>query len=438
VDHSVDHRMTRPKLFAAAPALLTGLAGLGLALVAGCAPQSETTIPMKAGAIATVEPAKPDATPTSKPLNVDKPAYSPHVVEIITKPTVIHPTTRTASTRPGTKNSGSTGGNVAVRPNPSPAAVAPPTPNGPAPKFTLDDLRRVDTAVTTAPLLRLVTMKLNHIPYQQFAGYGAVDFTPDLPEGKDPDAMQNDILSRDPAGTDVAIRRLIDGKVDLVIAPRQPTETENADAGKASAALRADYLATEALVFTVNTQNPVQGLSKEQLVGIFSGKYKTWKDLGPKTIAPNSEIADQPITVAYRARGTGSEELMSQILLNGQPMPELPVSKALSSNKLVLDAAAEDPETIGFSVFCYVTNMKPDARLRVLPIDGVMPEPANVASNTYPLTAPIYVISRTDLASTSDLFNLRAWLQNMGGQRVLAEAGYMPMLNEAWTSGRLK
>ena len=71
-------------------------------------------------------------------------------------------------------------------------------------------------------------------------------------------------------------------------------------------------------------------------------------------------------------------------------------------------------------------------------MSGVMPEPANVASNTYPLTAPIYVISRTDLPSTSDLFNLRNWLQNMGGQRVLAEAGYMPMLNEAWTSGRLK
>lgn len=421
--------MIRPKTFALAPTV----ASLCLVALTACAPQSQTTLPLQPGPISTVSQAKPlTPLPTTRSLAAGRSKYGNHVVEIITKPTVLHASTST--TRPGSTTK--TSGRSSTLVNRSP--TAPLAPAGPTPKFTLADLKKIDTAVTTAPLVRLLAMKLNHIPYQQFAGYGAVDFTPDLPEGTNPDTMTSDILSRDPAGTAAGVRHLIAGKVDLVVAPRQPTADEIAAAGKAGVSLRADFIATEALVFTVNKQNPVAGLSKEQLVGIFTGKYSTWKDLGPKTVPANTDIADQPLTVAYRARGTGSEELMQQILLGGQQMPELPVSKALSTDKLVLDAAAEDPETIGFSVFCYITNMKPDARIRVLPIDGVLPEPGNIASGDYPLTTPVYVITRSDLAAGTDLFDLRLWLANMGGQRILAEAGYMPMLNEAWTSGRLK
>ena len=412
--------------------------GFALAVAAaGCAQQPSQ--PQTAGKISTVGPGKP--TPqvaanvrptTAKP--TPKPVGGEHVVEVITKPVLVQRPNRSATTR-GAAGSGAGSSATVTRP---PIPSGPVAPAAPMPKLTLAELQKIDTAVTTAPLLRLLAMKLNHIPYQQFAGFGAIDFTPNLPENADPDTATADVLARDPAGTAVALRHLISGKVDMVVAPRQPSPAEVSAASAAGVQLRADFIATEALVFTVNLQNPVQGLTKDQLTGIFGGKFKTWKELGPKTVPAASDLADAPLTVAYRARGTGSEELMQQILLAGQPMPELPVSKALSTDKLVLDAAAEDPETIGFSVFCYVTNMKADARIRVLPIDGITPEPANIASGSYPLTTPVYVITRTDLPATSDLYNLRTWLGNLGGQRVLAEAGYMPMINEAWTSGRLK
>jgi len=107
------------------------------------------------------------------------------------------------------------------------------------------------------------------------------------------------------------------------------------------------------------------------------------------------------------------------------------------SSKLVLDASSEDPETIGFSGFCYAINMKRDSRIKVLAVDNILPEPARVASGEYPLTTPLYLITRTDLSSDTDIYKLRTWLGTMAGQKTLAEAGYMPISSEAWTEARL-
>ncbi|HEY0007742.1 MAG TPA: substrate-binding domain-containing protein [Tepidisphaeraceae bacterium] len=352
-------------------------------------------------------------TQTAAPAN-----WEVGVSEIITKPVV--------TTQPTTQRT-----TEAYRTDTSAEAPLP------TPQLRLDDLARIDSSVSTAPLMRLLAMKLNNIPYSRFAGFGVVDFTPNLPEGVNPDAMTNDILAREPAGTSGAIARLAKGEVDLAIVSRPPTQAEIDTAAKAGTKLRSDLVATEALVFTANVNNPINSLSQSQLKRIFTADAKKWSDMKLEAIPKEHELSDKPITVAYRARGLGTEELMEQLLLNGQKLPELPISKALSSTKLVLDATNEDPETLGFSVFCYTTNMERDGRTKVIAVDNVLPEPTRVASGEYPLTSPIYVVTRANLENDSRLYALRRWLTAMPGQKVLAEAGYMPILAEAWTQQRL-
>ena len=389
-------------------------------MAAGCANQTKPApAPPPLRPVRTPGPTTVAAAPKPVPaVALPSPRPADRVVEIITKPKVLsrQPTTGTAAPRP--------------------AGAAAPTPDVPTPKVTLDQFGRVDTSVSCAPLARLLAMKLNAIPYSGFAGYGALDFTPNLPEGSDPDKMTNDVLSRESAGTAVAIKRLIAGDVDLVLSPRLPDAAEQAAAAAKKVTLRNDLVATEALVFTVNAANPATSLTRDQLVKIFTGRAKTWKDLGD-AVPPTGPVADEPITVAYRARGTGSEELLRQILLGGKPMPELPVSRALSASKLVLDASVEDPTTIGFSTFAYASNMKRDGRVKLLAVDNVVPEPTRVADGEYPLTTPLYVLTRADLGADRPLYKLRQWLGSMNGQKALAEAGYMPTSSEAWTAVRL-
>ena len=416
----------------------------------GCAPVQQPETTGRSGSVVAVPGSTQNVAsspkPTTRPVDASG-VPDASVVEIITRPVVVGrytiastqrgeiPTTNRAGQAPD--KAGTTQASVASSANTSSTGNQPPAPDVPAPVLTLDTVKRIDTSLSTAPLVRLLVMKLNGIPYQQFAGYGSLDFTPTLPEGTNPDAMTNDLLSREPAGTATAIGRLTRGEIDIAFVSRPPTETELAAATKANVILRSDRVATEALVFTVNRANPINAMSAPQLRSIFTGKTTIWKDLGGATIDPSADIAGATITVAYRAKGTGSEELLRQILLEGQSLPELPISDALKAARLVLDASNEDPKTIGFSGFAYASNMQRDGRIKILSVDGILPEPTRVATGEYPLTAPIFIIARVDLDPSNPAFKLRAWMLSMPGQKLLAEAGYMPVSSEAWTNARL-
>lgn len=391
----------------------------GLIFLAGCQSQ-----PRADSSVMDVTPPPASTDKPSETIQDPSANWTANVKQIITKPTLA---VRPSTTQPAQ------GVSVSARSTPS----EPLTQDIPTPTLRFDDVQRIDTSVSTAPLLRLLTMKLNNIPYDRFAGYGVVDFTPRLPEGTNPDAMTNDVLMREPSGTDSAIRRLIAGEVDIIFVSRLPTPQERALAAASKVTLRQDLLATEALVFTANIANPVSNLTIDSLKRYFSGQAKTWNDLKVPELSLTSEIASAPVTVAYRAKGLGTEELMQQLLLDGKPVPELPLSPALIGTQLVMDATNEDPATLGFANFCYATNMSRDGRTKVLAIEGVLPEPSRVASGEYPLTTPIYLITRTNLDPDSRLLALRKWLLAMPGQKVIAEAGYMPILSEAWTSERL-
>lgn len=378
-------------------------------------PQTDSSV-MDVSPPPTVNPTPTDQDPAAN--------WTSNVKQIITKPTLALRPSTTQPTTPSSHLSRTT-------------VSEPLIQDVPTPTLRLDDVQRIDTSLSTAPLLRLLILKLNNIPYDRFAGYGVVDFTPRLPEGTNPDAMTNDVLVREPSGTNSAIRRMIAGEVDMIFVSRLPTPEERALAASSKVTLRHDLLATEALVFTTNIANPIDNLTIDSLKRYFSGQVKTWNDLKLPELPLTSELASAPVTVAYRAKGLGTEELIQQLLLEGKPVPELPLSPALIGTQLVMDATNEDPATLGFANFCYATNMSRDGRTKVLAIEGVLPEPSRVASGEYPLTTPIYLITRTNLDPDSRLLALRKWLLAMPGQKVIAEAGYMPILSEAWTSKRL-
>jgi phosphate transport system substrate-binding protein len=86
----------------------------------------------------------------------------------------------------------------------------------------------------------------------------------------------------------------------------------------------------------------------------------------------------------------------------------------MSDNEQVIEAIADNPAAIGYSMMGAV-----DIRVKTLAIDGIMASLTTTADQSYPLTSPLYFVSAAE--PTGDLRAFLAWLQSDEGQTVIGE-----------------
>lgn len=101
--------------------------------------------------------------------------------------------------------------------------------------------------------------------------------------------------------------------------------------------------------------------------------------------------------------------------------------REISSMAGLLDAIARNPRALGYSIFYFETMMNPRAENKILAVDGVAPTRATIADNSYPLVAPVYVVTRGDVAAGAPAALLRDWLLSAPGQQVVKQSGYVPL-----------
>ena len=218
-------------------------------------------------------------------------------------------------------------------------------------------------------------------------------------------------------GTHQAYLALAQNKTDVILVARPPSKSELAALAPGTS-FDVRPFALDAFVFLANAKNPVKGLSQTQLKKIYTAKTRLWRDVGGE---------DLPIMALSRPRDSGSEELMDALLLKGEKMGQFPPQNRLSEMGETIERVALNRNALGYSVFYFERFMMPDARNKVLAINGVLPTPASIASKSYPFTAPVFCVTRTGIAPTSKAARLRDWLLSTQGQKLVAQSGYVPL-----------
>ena len=125
----------------------------------------------------------------------------------------------------------------------------------------------------------------------------------------------------------------------------------------------------EPFVFIVDKANKVDNLTKDQVVGILTGKIQNWKDVGGD---------DQKITLIHRAKSSGSRATISDVVLKGAAFTDDAVIQ--DSNGAVRAAIASTPGSIG-----YVDAPYADDSVKVLKFDGVEYSAQNIIDGKYPI-----------------------------------------------------
>ena len=159
----------------------------------------------------------------------------------------------------------------------------------------------------------------------------------------------------------------------------------------------------EAFVFFVNIQNPVTGLTTDQIRSIYAGDITNWSEIG----GPNL-----PINALTRVPGSGSQTMMDAF------MGDTPI-------------APRRPESVfgpglGYSFRFYLSGMVSNPNVRMLNINGVEPSIENIQNGTYPLVAQFYIVYRAD-NDNPNVQTVVDFLLSEDGAELIRQCGYTPL-----------
>lgn len=164
------------------------------------------------------------------------------------------------------------------------------------------------------------------------------------------------------------------------------------------------------VVIVVNTDVTVSELSGKQIVDIYSGKVKSWGDVGGVAA---------PITVVSReAKDSSRGQLNDRI--EGFKAVESPVGVIAKTTPEALDTLVKTTKAIGYLPAAMVT----DKPLKVLKVDGVAPTPGNVAQGKYPIVAPFGLVWKGHLKGGAAKFF--EFLKSAGGKKIIIDYGVVP------------
>ena len=225
--------------------------------------------------------------------------------------------------------------------------------------------------------------------------------------------------------------RLISGEVDALFAATLPSEDLKAQAEAAGVELTCIPIAYDAMVFFTNAQNPIEGLTRQQIQDIYVwGKYDNWSQVG----GPDAGL------LPYRRNAdSGSHALMEQYFLEGGKLSLSPdVNNVLTSYAMssaltdVAEAMTTDPlaYAMGYSVYYYYVNSywlledSSGGDLKLLAVDGVTPSEATIADGSYPLAGYNYLVFQSDEPEDSLARRLAAYLLTEAGQALVTNAGF--------------
>lgn len=173
-------------------------------------------------------------------------------------------------------------------------------------------------------------------------------------------------------------------------------------------------VAWDALVMIANPSNPVRNLTARQLHEIYLGRIRNWKDVGG---------VDAPIDLYAVISPNDGLEYSLRSLLFGRGDQQISASRFYLNTEALEQGVALDPNSLGLSTLADVSG---NPKLRTIPIDDVAPSVANIADGSYPLYAPLYLVSNPNSAKAAAVQEFLDYLQTDKAKAVLRNHSVLP------------
>lgn len=176
-------------------------------------------------------------------------------------------------------------------------------------------------------------------------------------------------------------------------------------------------IGSEAFVFFVHKDNPIESLTSQQLRDIYSGKITNWREVGGN---------DEPIKAFQRNEGSGSQSMMLRFM-GDTPLMEPDKQEEIGFMGGIIEEVADYESksgSIGFSFRYYVEGIIKHPDIKVIAVDGIAPTVQTIKTAVYPIIAPVYAVTYAG-NTNENVDKLLAWILSSEGQYIIEETGYV-------------
>lgn len=168
-----------------------------------------------------------------------------------------------------------------------------------------------------------------------------------------------------------------------------------------------NVIAIDGIAVITNNSNEVENLTKEDLIKIYTGEIKNWKELGGK---------DENIVVLGREAGSGTRGAFEELL---GIVDSCVYAGELDSTGGVKAKVASTEGTIG-----YVSLDVVDDTVKALKLDGVEATEANIKAGSYLLSRPFVMATNGEISAQNEI--VQTWfdyIKSAEGQEVIKSVG---------------
>lgn len=215
-------------------------------------------------------------------------------------------------------------------------------------------------------------------------------------------------------GSGQGVKSVIDKTSDFGMVARTVKDTEKEKLPE----LKEFKVGVDALTLGVNPNNPVlavkDNLTKDEIVKIFSGEFKTWKDL-------DASLPEKEIIVVTRDIGGGAHEVFQSKIM-GDVQVKADAIQAPSMGALVTKII-ENEYAIGYASFGIVNQNI--GKVATLKVDGVEATKENIINGSYIIQRPLIAIFNGELSAPQQAF--MDYVMSDEGMSVIESMGFVPV-----------
>ena len=173
----------------------------------------------------------------------------------------------------------------------------------------------------------------------------------------------------------------------------------------------------EAFVFFVHKDNPVDGLTADEIKKIYSGEITNWKEVGGN---------DEDIVAFQRNEGSGSQSMLIRFM-DGTPIMEAPKEQVNDFMVGIINKVSEyknKTNSIGFSFRYYMNEIIKNPNVKILNVNGIEPNVVNIKNDHYPITTSLYAVTYKN-NNNENIQKLLDWILSDEGQQIIEKTGYI-------------